>query len=543
MGRLARFIRFFTEEDDSNGGDKGVLKTVTGTSLHIEDALAKPPKSFAANLEPVIIPGKNLFNKNDYVKNVGYIDPANDRYVVGAGRITAVLPDPIPVGTYTISRATSARLRAGLVTSTTLTNYQAVTNKVAGANDSDSPVTITVSQSGYYLAIFFKDTADADEQYLLDHLQVEVGSSATSYEDYTCTFTGHTGANVTRTGKNLLDPDKMTIYSGGYGRRWYENDGILLKGGQAYTFSVSGTSQTIRLYIVNKSPVEDLKTGSGTVTYTPPEDVLVYLQAYRAEVIQDENKFQLEFGSTASDYEEYKGVTTIPITFPVLGKNLLDMSDANIEVGKYIDNSGAEKTNGSNFYNTAYVPVKASTAYTLGTSSGIKYCSFMEYDENKTFIKRTLYGNGSTPFTTQSHTMGDTTAYVIIGSNPTGSTINLAAIKAINWMFNEGSTAQAYEPYNSTVYGGTLDVTKGILKAYPYYYSYNGEPLTGHWISSLDEYAEGKTPTTGAQVVNDGATPITYQLTPTEIDLLQGENNIWTDTDIELELKYYAEAE
>ena len=79
MGRLARFIRFFTEEDDSNGGDKGVLKTVTGTSLHIEDALAKPPKSFAANLEPVIIPGKNLFNKNDYVKNVGYIDLAKQQ--------------------------------------------------------------------------------------------------------------------------------------------------------------------------------------------------------------------------------------------------------------------------------------------------------------------------------------------------------------------------------------------------------------------------------------------------------------------------------
>lgn len=53
MGRLARFIRFYTDEDDGNGGGKGVLKTVTGALLHVVDALAKPAKNFVVTLEPI----------------------------------------------------------------------------------------------------------------------------------------------------------------------------------------------------------------------------------------------------------------------------------------------------------------------------------------------------------------------------------------------------------------------------------------------------------------------------------------------------------
>lgn len=282
-------------------------KTVSGSLIHIDDALAEPVKKLSVNIDPVKVVGKNLFNKNNFVRNVGYIDPNNNRYVEGDGRVTAVLPDPIPVGTYTISRATSARLRVGLVTSTTLTNYQEVTNKVSGTNNSNAPVTITVNQSGYYLAIFFKDTADADEQALLDRLQVEVGSYATSYEDYTCSFTGYTGVEVYHSDADTSNP------------------------------------------------------------------------------------------------------TTVPITFQ--------------------------------------------------------------------------------------------------------------------------STA-------GTVYDGTLDVTKGVLKSYPYYDSYDGETLTGHWISSMDEYAIDTTPTIGAHVINDGAIPTTYQLTPTQITLLLGENNLWANTgDVEVTYK------
>ena len=101
------------------------------------------------------------------------------------------------------------------------------------------------------------------------------------------------------------------------------------------------------------------------------------------------------------------------------------------------------------------------------------------------------------------------------------------------------STATTYAPYTGnqytiqlgqTIYGATLDVTNGVLTVRPYYGSYNGEPLVGPWISSMDAYAPGATPTTGAQVVDLGGTPIEIPLTATQISLLAGQNALWADS-------------
>lgn len=106
-----------------------------------------------------------------------------------------------------------------------------------------------------------------------------------------------------------------------------------------------------------------------------------------------------------------------------------------------------------------------------------------------------------------------------------------------------------YEPYQGntyniefpseagTVYGGTLDVTNGVLTVTDgYIASYNGETLPSTWISSMDVYAEGTTPTTGAEVVYKLATPQTYNVTPTEVKTLLGINNIFADCgDVDVE--------
>jgi hypothetical protein len=119
--------------------------------------------------------------------------------------------------------------------------------------------------------------------------------------------------------------------------------------------------------------------------------------------------------------------------------------------------------------------------------------------------------------------------------------------------FEIGNQATPYEPYNGqtyniqfkdgdnplTVYGGTLDVVSGELKVVPYYDSYNDETLEGEWISDRDVYAVGTTPTIGAQVVNIGATPQIYQLTPTIVKSLQGENNLFADSGEVIKLQYW----
>ena len=122
-------------------------------------------------------------------------------------------------------------------------------------------------------------------------------------------------------------------------------------------------------------------------------------------------------------------------------------------------------------------------------------------------------------------------------------TTNSLAGKTVKLQLELGSTATTYEPYTGstipiswqseagTVYGGTLDVTTGLLTVtHANIASYNGETLPGKWISSMEVYAAGTTPTTGAQVVYELAEAQTYQLTPNEVKTLLGYNNIWVDT-------------
>lgn len=88
-----------------------------------------------------------------------------------------------------------------------------------------------------------------------------------------------------------------------------------------------------------------------------------------------------------------------------------------------------------------------------------------------------------------------------------------------------------WETEAGTIYGATLGVTTGVLTVTDANIeSYAGESLPSTWISSMDVYSEGGTPTTGAQVVYKLATPQTYHLTPTEVSLLLGVNNVWADT-------------
>lgn len=162
------------------------------------------------------------------------------------------------------------------------------------------------------------------------------------------------------------------------------------------------------------------------------------------------------------------------------GKNLLEVKDANIVVGQYINNAGAVTASLPNMYFQHFVAVKANTAYTLSTNEELNYANFMEYDADGVFIKRTLYGSSNERVgTSVTHTMGETTAFVIIGSNINSTkypSITKADVKSIKWMFNEGETALPYEAYkgeiviegedNILVSGKNLSVGELIGKGY-----------------------------------------------------------------------------
>ena len=214
------------------------------------------------------------------------------------------------------------------------------------------------------------------------------------------------------------------------------------------------------------------------------------------------------------------------VTVTRCGKNKITSITEGIELTAA---TGVTKAN-TIWYVTDYVRVEyGKTFYLSGTSSS----TVCYYDKNKTFTRHTLSSRTITP--------QDGEYYVRCNSLINGYS---------KPQIEEGTEATAFSPFGTTysipfhseagtVYGGTLDAVNGTLTVTKANIaSYDGETLPGAWISDRDVYAEGTTPTTGAQVVYDLDTPITYQLTPTEIQMLLGTNNIWADTGEVKELKY-----
>lgn len=125
---------------------------------------------------------------------------------------------------------------------------------------------------------------------------------------------------------------------------------------------------------------------------------------------------------------------------------------------------------------------------------------------------------------------------------------NHADVYWYDFQLELGSSATPYEAYTGqsvtvqlgqTVYGGTLNPLTGVLTAYPYYASYNGETLTRRWVSDRDKYVAGTTPTIGAQVVDMSGTGTEIQLTPQQVRSLYGNNTIFADTG-NISLEYWA---
>jgi len=243
------------------------------------------------------------------------------------------------------------------------------------------------------------------------------------------------------------------------------------------------------------------------------------------------------------------------------GKNKFNKDT--VTLGKYLTNTGAEYSSAGGSYSD-YIPIKLNTPYyfshIVGASSFYSMCV---YDENKTLLESKNISGGKDSSDSVTFTQG---AYIRVNVNQ--SNLDICQIEL-------GSTATSYAPYSNicpisgfsegnvhvspttdaqdgttysvswesqagTVYGGNVDLVSGVLTVtHANIASYDGETLPSTWISDRDVYSVGGTPTTGAQVVYELATPLTYQLTPIQVNSLLGINKVWNDTNGETEVKYF----
>lgn len=217
------------------------------------------------------------------------------------------------------------------------------------------------------------------------------------------------------------------------------------------------------------------------------------------------------------------------------GVNLLDKANGSVSDSNWWIGASGKATGADGSF------VLPSGTYTFSTSVTVN--GLYAIDENNTNIS-VAYNN-----TKVSITLSETKAIKLMLYK---SAFGSSDWTDVNIQLELGSTATAYAPYTGTtysidwtdeagtVYGGSLDVTTGVLTKAPYYDSYNGEPLVGPWVSSMDKYVPGATPTTGAQVVDLGGTGTDVQLSATEVEMLLGNNVIWNDVG-DMVLEYLAD--
>lgn len=139
----------------------------------------------------------------------------------------------------------------------------------------------------------------------VSNIQLEAGSSASSYVPYAPIAL--TDIVFPATGKNLLYPSRRVV-SGNNVQYYRTGNKFPLKGGQTYTISTNITPSQISIFKGTNTPVTS--TTSATLTYTPTEDVEVWIDIYVTNSRLPDGGIgavygMLELGDTAHSYEPY----------------------------------------------------------------------------------------------------------------------------------------------------------------------------------------------------------------------------------------------
>lgn len=201
------------------------------------------------------------------------------------------------------------------------------------------------------------------------------------------------------------------------------------------------------------------------------------------------------------------------------GVNKLPVTADNVVIGKYISNSGAVTSNVNNFYVNQYIPVTPSTEYGLTITTPISYCSVMEYDEDKTFISRTLFTcTGSTQYETETQilTLGATTKYVLIGANLDNSSVTIEKVLSYKYQFQTGMF-NGFTPYeNKCLIQGWQTITGWIDGKYGGNIEWNQLVKNGNYADTSEwvEYQATYTVSDNVATVTHGSGTLSFLYQP-----------------------------
>lgn len=476
-----------------------ITNTASGAIASFPDgADGVPVKDLVVDIEPVQdlhgqanpYPGggsKNLFDWSALI--LGSLDTNGDYVTNNNQNVSDFLV--LEAGTYTISRATTANTNYWKLWSYNIDGTGATLVFNNGSSILNN--TFTLSEQKKIRIAFDYIVTEADK------VQLETGSTATSYVPYSniCPISGWTGANVSRTGKNLLNAAAANEAKKNGGNlftlTYSDNNTVEMSTSSTGALSViweilKVTPNLVGTYLTRSksgfSGCYFYKTrandGSWTPTPTSYRSTDTIIQLTENDVghaiglgfyndtgtTKTISNVQVEFGQTATAFEPFTD-TTYSITFP---------TEAGTVYGGTLD-----VTTGVLTVDKAKVTLDGTqTVQNVSVKTGFTSCRI----------------TGFTPFAVNHAT------------NTTPDAICSDALVIGTYYAWQNQDLSAVGRF--TINGQYIGI------------SIPGE-LTD--ASAVQAYFQNH----NVEVCYEIATPVTYQLTPQEVSTLLGLNNIWTD--------------
>lgn len=486
---------------------KGIgTETASGSVASFETDISRKIPSLKADIMPVqdlngydapwpAGGGKNLLNDANTEIGTAWNGASN------SARARLVIPCN-PNTTYTISMSGTLSVENVYVTFSATVPASSAGTEITN----NLPKVITTGADSTYIIIAFSkaNITMADVQAL--KLQLELGSTATAYAPYSniCPITGWTGVNVTRVGKNLLPA-----------ANGYTKFGVTCTKNSDGTFSLSGTA-------------------TGQVDFTILSSVIAL-----PELLKSAGSFNLNGGVTGLNGESGNSLyVTINngSNDRYVGNKSSSFSQFTLTQGEYIRNVFIRVARGTNTdgvvvkpmiclsseTDTTFEPYQGETySVTFPTEAGTVYGGTVDVAKGKLVVDTELVTiSGS--YTWASNTQNGFTLYNFLPSA-------MATYAGVcNWLPILDSLSSTIPNIrigsnNKHLYtGGIIGNIPGVTDA-------------ASWKAYLTENP--------LQVTRPLAEPITYDLTPTEISTLLGQNNIWADTgDVSVEYSKLIEA-
>ena len=279
-------------------------------------------------LQNVNVCGKNLFDINGTVTQ-GTLDKYNNGFTLIKGtnrRIRFVLPKVLPAGTYTLSYDVINSVHSATGNYFFVSCQYGIYNTGVLNNViiNDSGATFTTTSEFDRLYIFIADNQDDTATITIDNVQLEKGSTATTYEPYK----GNT--YEVNLGKNLFDKDNANILnayinsngnSSDYKKIISNNNSrtiyISCKSNTTYTvskiagqrFVVASCNNVPEANVLCTDEVHD-QTGVSLTITTGANDkyLVVFYYLSTADTSTEEqirNSIQIEVGNQATSYSPY----------------------------------------------------------------------------------------------------------------------------------------------------------------------------------------------------------------------------------------------